>query len=173
MATFYKAEGLTILLNPSATRLRALIARSGSRCLRGVIDEEGDFYVWDANHMVHSDLYFDFGITGLRLDVSDEAVSVVLAGGAHELMVPAEELENFFSVHGHPGSTLEDSGAIGAICDAACDQVLSHRSFIGRDPCSVVADIDPRLPHGQANLQMVREALEYLASRSQTRIRVR
>lgn len=171
MTTFFKSEELTILRNPTAARLRALISNSGYRCLRGVIDDEGALYVWDANHMVHSDLYFDFGITGLRVDIAEHAVRVVLAGGAHELMVPSEELENFFSLHGHPGSSLDDTDIIASICDVACSAVIQHRSFRGHSSECVVADIDPRLPHGKANLQLVREMLEDMAARAASRRR--
>lgn len=157
MGTFFKDDDVTILSNPTAARLKAFLSQSGYRCLRGILDDSGDLYVWDANHMTHSDLAFDFGISGLRVDISEDAVFVVLAGGAHELMVPPDNLETFFEGHGHPGASLEESDVLAGICDAACLTVRSHRSFKGIDPKGIVADIDPRLHHGRTNLSLVRE----------------
>ncbi len=160
MSTFYKDDNLTILVNPSPARLKGFINRSGYRCLRGIIDTIGDLYVWDADHMTHSDLDYMFGVEeGLRVDVTESSVSVVLAGGAHELMVPPDNLEMFFDRHGHSGATLEDIDVIEAICDTACDTVRSHRSFKGMDPNEIVADIDPRLSYGRSNLKLVGEML--------------
>jgi hypothetical protein len=158
MGTFYKDDNLTILVNPSAARLKGFISRSGYQCLRGVIDTAGDLYVWDADHMTHSDLENMFGVEeGLRVDVTESNVFVALAGGAHELMVPPDNLEAFFERHGHPGAALEDTAVIEAICDRACETVRSHRSFKGMD--QIVADIDPRMRHGQTNLKLVGELL--------------
>ncbi len=159
MSTFFKDDDVTILQNPTATRLKGLLSRSGHRCLRGILDDNGDLYVWDASHMTHSDLAFDFGIEGLRVDIGEDNVFVVLAGGAHELMVPPDNLETFFECHGHPGATLEDTAVIEDICDKACETVRSHRSFKGVAASEIVADIDPRLPHGRSNLSLVSEML--------------
>jgi hypothetical protein len=159
MGTFYKDDNLTILVNPSSARLKGFVERSGYKSLRGIIDSAGDLYVWDAEHMTHSDLDYIFGVDGLRVDVNESSVFVVLAGGAHELMVPPDNLEAFFDRHGHPGAALEDTGVIEGICDAACERVSSHRSFRGTDPSEIVADIDPRLPHGRTNLKLVGEML--------------
>lgn len=167
MGIFFKDDDVTILSNPTAARLKALLSQSEYRCLRGILDDGGDLYVWDANHMTHSDLAFDFGISGLRVDISEDAVFVALAGGAHELMVPPDNLEIFFEVQGHPGASLEDSDVLAGICDAACLTVRTHRSFKGIDPNEIVADIDPRLHHGRTNLSLIREMnSEYDKARS-------
>jgi hypothetical protein len=159
MSTFYRDDYLTILENPSAPRLQGFLARSGYHSLRGVLTETGDLYVWDAEHMIHSDLDCIFGIVGLRIDIGEVGATVVLAGGAHELMLPSDNLETFFEQHGHPGATLDDVDVIEAICDAACEEVRGHRSFKNSAFQDIDADIDPRLAHGRTNLAIVAEGL--------------
>lgn len=164
MAVFYKDQERTILENPSAIQLSRFINRSGFSCLRGILTDEGELYVWDADHMTHSDVECEFGTDGMRIDVSEGGVTAVLAGGAHELMLPAENLEAFFERHGYPGSTtLDDLDVIEKICEVARDTMRSHKTFARRPREEFHVDIDPRCRYGQRNLAIVAEGLVPLA----------
>lgn len=169
MSVFHKDDFVTILSNPSTRRLDSFIHGSEHGRVRGLVDEEATLYVWDAESMVHSDLSFDYGVEGMRLDIDTDGVRIVLAGGAHELMVPPDNLEEFFSTHGYEGGSLEDEDVLIEICETALRRARAHPSFQNRPTESFDADIDPRTRDGRRNIDLMKDMNASYASRFRQR----
>jgi len=150
-------EVLKILKNPSSRRLSAILARAEYSDVRAVLTDVGELHVWDGNEATHADVLDDYGLDGLRLDLRADSITIVLAGGALELLDCKEKVDVFFERHGHSGATLADTDVLADIADAETLKVRKMDSLRRAMPTlpTVNVDIDPRIDWGAVTLTKV------------------
>jgi hypothetical protein len=147
VSTFFSNRHITIIKNPTAARLSAMMKKVDYSLLRAILTEAGDLFVWDADEMTHASIHEDFEIFGTRLDLARNTVNIVLAGGARELLCEPEQVAEFFEAHGHPGASMHEDAVVAGICDRETRRITEAVAIRRAlpDGFETYVDIDPRI----------------------------
>lgn len=150
---------MRILKNPSPESFAGLQRRAEYGGIRAIVTDEGDLFAWAGSSATHAEVSEDHAIYGTRLDIFKTTVTVVLAGGALELLDSPEKLKDFMSSHGHPDADIDDVKVLEAICDKETARIRANLNMarVLPDLDDLRADIDPRIDWTAATLAMIRD----------------